>query len=136
MVTDTSGRGLERLLCTALAVHPGGPPEAARVAEPRTGHGGVGWMRIPAAVITHPGADVTGLRHRRHMHVGVETPDSSVRRHMHVGVETPDSLVRRHMHVGAEAPDSSVRRHMHVGAETPDSSVRRLPPTVRHILAP
>ena len=76
------------------------------MAEPRAGHGGVGWMRIPAVVITRSDTDVTGLRHRRHLHVGVE------------------------------APDSSVRHHMHVGAETADSSVRRLPPTVRHILAP
>ena len=34
MTTDTSERGLERLICTALAGHP---------CEPPTGYGGVGW---------------------------------------------------------------------------------------------
>ena len=43
MTTDTSERGLERLICTALAGHPCEPPAAKAVVEPRTGYGGVGW---------------------------------------------------------------------------------------------
>ena len=43
MTTDTSERGLERLICTALAGHPCDPPQEGRVAEPRPGYGGVGW---------------------------------------------------------------------------------------------
>ncbi|MCG8604228.1 type I restriction endonuclease, partial [bacterium] len=43
MTTDTSERGLERLICTALAGHPCDPPKSGTVAEPRTGYGGVGW---------------------------------------------------------------------------------------------
>ena len=43
MPTDTSERGLERLICTALAGHPCEPPAAGTVAEPPTGYGGVGW---------------------------------------------------------------------------------------------
>ena len=41
--TDTSERGLERLICTALTGHPCDPPRADRVTEPREGYGGVGW---------------------------------------------------------------------------------------------
>ena len=41
--TDTSERGLERLICTALTGHPCDPPKADRVTEPREGYGGVGW---------------------------------------------------------------------------------------------
>jgi len=41
--TDTSERGLERLICTALAGHPCEPPAAGTVAEPPAGYGGVGW---------------------------------------------------------------------------------------------
>ena len=41
--TDTSERGLERLICTALAGHPCEPPGTAAVREPATGYGGVGW---------------------------------------------------------------------------------------------
>ena len=41
--TDTSERGLERLICTALTGHPCDPPKADQVAEPRAGYGGVGW---------------------------------------------------------------------------------------------
>ena len=43
MPTDTSERGLERLICTALAGHPCEPPTAGTVAEPPAGYGGVGW---------------------------------------------------------------------------------------------
>ena len=43
MTTDTSERGLERLICTALAGHPCDPPTADTVAEPPPGYGGVGW---------------------------------------------------------------------------------------------
>ena len=43
MTTDTSERGLERLICTALAGHPCDPPSTATVGEPVTGYGGVGW---------------------------------------------------------------------------------------------
>jgi type I restriction enzyme, R subunit len=41
--TDTSERGLERLICTALAGHPCDPPRAGTVGEPPVGYGGVGW---------------------------------------------------------------------------------------------
>ena len=43
MTTDTSERGLERLICTALVGHPCDPPPAGTVAEPLIGYGGVGW---------------------------------------------------------------------------------------------
>ena len=43
MSTDTSERGLERLICTALAGHPCDPQKEGRVAEARPGYGGVGW---------------------------------------------------------------------------------------------
>ena len=43
MSTDTSERGLERLICIALAGHPCEPPQEGRAAEPRPGYGGVGW---------------------------------------------------------------------------------------------
>ncbi len=43
MRTDTSERGLERLICTALAGHPCEPPATGTVAEPPAGYGGVGW---------------------------------------------------------------------------------------------
>ena len=43
MTTDTSERGLERLICTALAGHPCDPPAARTVAEPPAGYGGIGW---------------------------------------------------------------------------------------------
>ena len=43
MPTDTSERGLERLICTALAGHPCEPPAAGTVAEPPADYGGVGW---------------------------------------------------------------------------------------------
>ena len=43
MTTDTSERGLERLICTALAGHPCEPPRAETAALPPPGYGGVGW---------------------------------------------------------------------------------------------
>ena len=43
MTTDTSERGLERLICTALAGHPCEPPVAGTVAEPPADYGGAGW---------------------------------------------------------------------------------------------
>ena len=43
MATDTSERGLERLICTALAGHACDPPTEGKVAEVRPGYGGVGW---------------------------------------------------------------------------------------------
>ena len=44
MVTDTSERGLERLICTALTGHPCDPPKQGRTAEARPAYGGVGWI--------------------------------------------------------------------------------------------
>ena len=41
--TDTSERGLERLICTALAGPPCDPPTEGKVAEARPGYGGGGW---------------------------------------------------------------------------------------------
>ena len=43
MTTDTSERGLERLICTALTGHSCDPPKDGRVAETHSGYGGVGW---------------------------------------------------------------------------------------------
>ena len=43
MTTDTSERGLERLICTALTGHACDPPKAGEIREPRYYHGGVGW---------------------------------------------------------------------------------------------
>ena len=43
MGTDTSERGLERLICTALAGHPCDPPATGTIGEPSAGYGGVGW---------------------------------------------------------------------------------------------
>ena len=43
MPTDTSERGLERLICTALAGHPCDPPPEPTVGEPPARYGGVGW---------------------------------------------------------------------------------------------
>ena len=43
MTTDTSERGLERLICTALAGHPCEPPASGTTSVPSTGYGGVGW---------------------------------------------------------------------------------------------
>ena len=41
--TDTTERGLERLICTALAGHPCDPPKEDRLAEVRPAYGGAGW---------------------------------------------------------------------------------------------
>jgi len=43
MTTDTTERGLERLICTALAGHPCDPPRERTMGEPPAGYGGVGW---------------------------------------------------------------------------------------------
>ena len=43
MTTDTSEKGLERLICRALAGHPCDPPAAHTAAEPPVGYRGVGW---------------------------------------------------------------------------------------------
>ena len=43
MPTDTTERGLERLICTALAGHPCDPPPGPTVGEPPASYGGVGW---------------------------------------------------------------------------------------------
>ena len=43
MPTDTSERGLERLICTALTGHPCDPPLGPTVGEPPARYGGVGW---------------------------------------------------------------------------------------------
>ena len=44
MTTDTSERGLERLICSALTGHPCDPTAAGAVAEPAAAYGGVGWI--------------------------------------------------------------------------------------------
>ena len=41
--SDTTERGLERLICTALAGHPCDPPAEGTVADPPARYGGVGW---------------------------------------------------------------------------------------------
>ena len=43
MTTDTSERGLERLICSALTGHPCDPTPAGTVGERPTSYGGVGW---------------------------------------------------------------------------------------------
>ena len=43
MTTDTTERGLERLICTALAGHPCDPPPEPTIGEPPANYGGVGW---------------------------------------------------------------------------------------------
>ena len=43
MTTDTTERGLERLICAGLAGHPCEPPAEGTVADPPAGYGGVGW---------------------------------------------------------------------------------------------
>ena len=43
MPTDTSERGLERLICTALTGHPCDPPLGPTVGEPPAHYAGVGW---------------------------------------------------------------------------------------------
>jgi type I site-specific restriction-modification system R (restriction) subunit len=44
MTTDTSERGLERLICTALTGHPCDPAKQDWVGRPATAYGGVGWI--------------------------------------------------------------------------------------------
>ena len=44
MSTDTSERGLERLICTALSGYPCEPSPSGTVAEPPAAYGGVGWI--------------------------------------------------------------------------------------------
>ena len=41
--SDTTERGLERLICAGLAGHPCDPPAEGTVADPPAGYGGVGW---------------------------------------------------------------------------------------------
>ena len=43
MTTDTTERGLERLICTALVGHPCDPPEGGQVPERHAVSGGVAW---------------------------------------------------------------------------------------------
>lgn len=43
MSTDTSERGLERLICTTLTDNPCDPPKEGTVGKPPMGYGGVGW---------------------------------------------------------------------------------------------
>ena len=44
MPTDTSERGLERLICTGLTGNACEPPVSGTVGEPPAGYGGVGWL--------------------------------------------------------------------------------------------
>ncbi|MEA3291605.1 MAG: DEAD/DEAH box helicase family protein, partial [Pseudomonadota bacterium] len=44
MTTDTTERGLERLICTALAGHPCDPIRENEIRKPATTYGGVGWI--------------------------------------------------------------------------------------------
>ena len=44
MKTDTSERGLERLICTVLAGHPCDPVRENEIKKPPTIYGGVGWI--------------------------------------------------------------------------------------------
>ncbi len=43
MTTDTTERGLERHICTALTGHACDPPTDGEIREPRVRYGGVGW---------------------------------------------------------------------------------------------
>ena len=43
MTTDTTERGLERLICKALTGDPCDPPADCTIADPPAGYGGVGW---------------------------------------------------------------------------------------------
>ena len=43
MRTNTTERGLERLICAALAGHPCDPPTSGTIGEPPAGYDGVGW---------------------------------------------------------------------------------------------
>ena len=44
MKTDTSERGLERLICTALVGHPCDPVPENEIKRPAATYGGVGWI--------------------------------------------------------------------------------------------
>ncbi|MBU2028102.1 MAG: type I restriction endonuclease subunit R, partial [Proteobacteria bacterium] len=44
MKTDTSERGLERLICTALTGHPCNPAQPGQAAIPTPAYGGSGWI--------------------------------------------------------------------------------------------
>jgi type I restriction enzyme R subunit len=44
MTTDTTERGLERLICTALTGHPCNPAKPDWVGKPPTAYGGLGWI--------------------------------------------------------------------------------------------
>ena len=44
MTSDTSERGLERLICIALSGDPCEPAHDAEIARPSPGYGGVGWL--------------------------------------------------------------------------------------------
>ncbi|WP_373500837.1 type I restriction endonuclease subunit R [Desulfococcus sp.] len=44
MITDTSERGLERKVCTALTGHPCDPAREGAMGEAPAGYGGVGWI--------------------------------------------------------------------------------------------
>jgi hypothetical protein len=44
MTTDTTERGLERLICTALTGHPCDPAKPDWVGKPPTAYGGLGWI--------------------------------------------------------------------------------------------
>jgi type I restriction enzyme, R subunit len=44
MTTDTTERGFERLICTALTGHPCDPSKAGEVMDPQAGYGGTGWI--------------------------------------------------------------------------------------------
>ena len=43
MSTDTTERGLERLICSDLTGNPCDPPKKGTVGAPPAGYGGVGW---------------------------------------------------------------------------------------------
>jgi type I restriction enzyme R subunit len=63
MKTDTSERGLERLICTALTGAPCDPPQPGVVQEPTPVYGGTGWVcGDPAAYDREYCVDLTQLR--------------------------------------------------------------------------
>ena len=63
MTTDTSERGLERLICTALTGAPCDPPQPGVVREPTPAYGGTGWIcGDPAGYDREYCVDLTQLR--------------------------------------------------------------------------
>ena len=63
MTTDTSERGLERLICTALTDAPCDPPQPGVVQEPTPTYGGSGWVCAePAAYDREYCVDLAQLR--------------------------------------------------------------------------